>query len=163
VLNSCGNETFYWSLLYKSDPDFDHTYKTLLEGNQDPNFHLQDALLCHLGHFCVPSSEHAKMIWEAHYSQVARHFRVEKIVAILQKYFYWPNLRQDVRKYIRSCTAYAIAKSTIKKQGLYNLFPTPINLGNPSPWITCQAFLLLSMAMTMFSWSSIDSRRWPLW
>jgi hypothetical protein len=69
------------------------------------------------------------MIWEAHYSQVAGHFRVEKIVAVLQKYFYWPNLRQDVGKYIRSCTTCTIAKPTIKKQGLYTPLPTP-----SQPW-----------------------------
>ena len=92
VLNSCGHETFNWLLLYKSDPKFGHTYNTLLEGKQVPNFHLQDALLCHLGHLCVPSSKRAKMIWEAHYSRVAGHFGVEKTVAVLQKYFYWPNL-----------------------------------------------------------------------
>ena len=78
-----------------------------------------------MGHLCVPSSEHAKMIWEAHYSRVARNFGVEKIVAVLQKYFYWSNLPQDVEKYIRSCTACAIAKPSIKKQGLYTSFPTP--------------------------------------
>jgi hypothetical protein len=50
-------------------------------------------------------------------------------VAVLQKYFYWPNLRQDVRKYIKSCTACAIAKPTIKKQGLYTPLPTP-----SQPW-----------------------------
>jgi hypothetical protein len=88
VLNSCGNETSDWMLLYTSDPEFGHTYNTLLEGKQVPNFHLQDALLCHLGHLCVPSSEHAKMIWEAHYSQVIGHFRVEKTMAVLQKYLY---------------------------------------------------------------------------
>ena len=66
-----------------SDPEFNHTYETLLEGNPVPKFHLQDVLLCHMGHLFVPSSEHAKMIWEAHYSQVARNFRVEKIVTIL--------------------------------------------------------------------------------
>ena len=38
-----------------------------------------------------------------------------------------------------------------------------VDLGNPSPWITCRAFLLLSMEMTVFSWSSTDSRRWQLW
>ena len=38
-----------------------------------------------------------------------------------------------------------------------------VDLGNPYPWITCQAFLLLSMEMTVFSWSSTDSQRWPLW
>ena len=93
VLNSCGNETSDWSLLYKSDLEFSHTYQTLLEGNQVPKFHLQDVLLCHMGHLCVPSSEHAKMIWEVHYSWVAGHFGVEKIVVVLQKYFYWSNLR----------------------------------------------------------------------
>ena len=38
-----------------------------------------------------------------------------------------------------------------------------VNVGNPSPWITCQAFLLLSMETIVFSWSSKYSRRWPLW
>ena len=83
VLNSCGHETFYWPLLYESDPEFSHTYKALLGGTQVPNFHLQDALLCHLGHLCVPSSERVKMIWEAHYSGVVWNFGVEKIVTVL--------------------------------------------------------------------------------
>ena len=42
--------------------------------------------------------------------------------------FYWPKLRQDVSKYIRSCTSYAISNPTIKKQGLYTHLPT---LGRP--------------------------------
>jgi hypothetical protein len=65
------------------------------------------------------------MIWEAHYSRIAGHFGVDKIVAVLQNYFYWPNLQQDVQKYIKSYTAYAIAKLTIKKKGLYTPLPTP--------------------------------------
>jgi hypothetical protein len=56
-----------------------------------------------------------KLIWEAHYSQVEGHFGVKKTVAMLQKHFYWPKLRQEVSKYIRSCTACAIAKPTTKK------------------------------------------------
>ena len=78
-----------------------------------------------MGHLCVPSSERAKMIWEAQYSQVTGHFGVKKIVEVLQKYFYWPNLRPDVGKYIQSCTACAIAKPSIKKQGLYTPLHTP--------------------------------------
>ena len=100
VLNSCGHETYDWPLLYKSDPEFSHTYRTLLEGHQVSNFHLQNALLCHMGHLCVPSSECAKTIWEAHYNQIVGHFRVEKTVAIIQNYLYYPNLRQDVGKCI---------------------------------------------------------------
>jgi hypothetical protein len=56
---------------------------------------------------------------------VAGHFGVEKIVAMLQKNFYWSKLQQEVNKYIRSCTACAIAKPTTKKQGLYTPLPTP--------------------------------------
>jgi hypothetical protein len=92
-------------------------------------FTFKDRLLCHLGHLCVPTREHAKMIWEAHYSQVARHFGVEKTVVILQKHFYWPKLRQDVNKYIISCTSCAISKPSIKKKGLYTPLPIP-----EKPW-----------------------------
>ena len=88
MFNSCGHETSDWPLLYRSDPEFSHTYQTLLEGNQVTKFHLQDVLLCYMGHLFVPSSECAKMIWEAHYSRVAGHFGVEQTVAVLQKYFY---------------------------------------------------------------------------
>ena len=62
MLNSCGHETSDWPLLYKRDREFSYTYKALLGGMQVPNFHLQDALLCHLGHLYVPLSEHDKMI-----------------------------------------------------------------------------------------------------
>jgi hypothetical protein len=93
------------------------------------NFHLQDGLLCRLGNLCIPSSEHEKLIWEAHYSWVTRHFSVENTVAVLQKHFYWPKLRQDVSKYIRSYTICAIAKLTTKKHGLYTRLPT-----HDKPW-----------------------------
>jgi hypothetical protein len=88
------------------------------------NFHLHDGLLCRLGHICVPSSKQAKLISEAHYSRVVGHFSVEKTMVMLQKRFYWPKLRQEVSKYIRSYTACAIAKPTTKKQVMYTPLPT---------------------------------------
>jgi hypothetical protein len=83
------------------------------------------------------------MIWEAHYSQVARNFRVEKTMELLQKYFYWLNLRQDVVKYIKSSTTCAIAKLTIKKQGLYTLLPTPSR-----PWEPISMDYMLGLPST---------------
>jgi hypothetical protein len=47
------------------------------------NCHIQDGLLCCLVHICVPSTEQEKLIWEAHYSQVAGHFGIEKKVVML--------------------------------------------------------------------------------
>ena len=125
VLNSCGHETSDWPLLYKSDPEFGHTYQTLLEGQQVADFHLQDALLCHLGHLCVPSSECAKLISGAHYNKVSGKFGVEKTMVVLRKNSYWLNLRQDVGKNMRSCTTCTIAKQAIKNKGLYTSLPTP--------------------------------------
>jgi hypothetical protein len=92
VLHSYGHEASEWPQLYQQDPDFTTTYHLLGTGATVTDFHIQDRLLCHLGHLCVPTSERAKMIWEAHYSRVAGHFGIEKIVVVLQKHFYWPKL-----------------------------------------------------------------------
>ena len=98
MFDSCGHETSGWSQVYANDLDFATTYQEVSEGTSVANFHLQDGLLC----LCVPSREHVKLIWESHYSRVVGHFGVDKIVAMLQKYFNWTKLLQDVKKYIRS-------------------------------------------------------------
>jgi hypothetical protein len=129
VLESCGHETYGWPQIYETDLDFATTYQMLGENIVVDNFHLQDGLLCHLFHIYVPSSKQAKLIWEAHYSRVPEHFGIEKTVAMLEKHFDWLKLRQEVSKYIRSCTTCAIAKLTTKKHGLYTPLPTP-----KGPW-----------------------------
>ena len=78
VLESYGHETSVWPQLYETEPDFATTYQMLGENIVVDNFDLQDGLLCHLGHICVPSSERVKMNWEAHYNQVVEHFRSEE-------------------------------------------------------------------------------------
>jgi hypothetical protein len=100
MLQSCGHEASEWPQLYQQDPDLATTYHLLGTCATVIDFHIQDRLLCHLGHICVSTRERAKMIWEAHYSQVEGHFCIEKTVVVLQKHFYWIKLRQDVRKYI---------------------------------------------------------------
>jgi hypothetical protein len=115
VLHSCGHEASEWPQLYQQDPEFTTTYQLLGTGTNVTDFHIQDRILCHLGHLYVPKREHANLIWEAHYSQMAGHFGMEKTVAVLQKHFYWPKIQHDVNKYIRYCTVYTISKPTIKK------------------------------------------------
>jgi hypothetical protein len=160
VLNSYGHETCGWPQLYNNDSDFATSYQTLRAGKIVPDFHLQDGLLCHLIHLCVPSSERTKLIWEVHYSWETIHFGVEKIVVVLQNHFYWLKLRQNVHKYIIYCTACTIANPAIKKQGLYTLCLLHIIFGSPSPWTTCMIFLQPSMGMIVSSWSLIDYLRW---
>lgn len=45
------------------------------------------------------------------------------------KIFLFAKIQQDVGKYFKSCTSYAVTKPTIKKKGLYTPFPTLIR-----PW-----------------------------
>jgi len=119
ILNSYGNEMFGWPQLYNCDFEFSTTYQTLSTEKPVPNFHLQDGLICHMSHLCIPSSEHEKIIWESHYSHIVGHFGVEQTVVVLQKNFYWTKLQQDVCKYIGSCTTCTISKPSIKKIWLY--------------------------------------------
>jgi hypothetical protein len=161
VLHSCGHEASEWPQLYQQDPDFATTYQLLGTGVNVTDFHIQDGMLCHLGHLCVPTSERAKMIWEAHYSRMAGHFGMEKTVVILQKHFYWPKLRQDVNKYIISCTPVPFPSQPSRSKAYTPLFLLPRSLGNPSQWITCLAFHPPSKEMIVYLWSLIGFRRWP--
>jgi hypothetical protein len=115
VLHFYGNEASKWPQIYQRDSDFATNYQLLGTCTNVTDFHIQDGLLCHLGHLCVLASECAKMIWEAHYSKMAGHFGMEKILAVLNKHFYWPKIRQDVNKCIKYCTTCVIAKPSINK------------------------------------------------
>jgi hypothetical protein len=57
VLHSCGHETYGWPQLYETDPYFTTTYQMLGANTVVDNFHLQDGLLCHMIHICIPSSK----------------------------------------------------------------------------------------------------------
>jgi hypothetical protein len=52
-------------------------------------------------------------------------------------------LRQEVSKYIKACTACAIAKPTTKKQGLYTSLPTP-----DRPWEFISMDYMLGLSST---------------
>jgi hypothetical protein len=90
-----GHEASEWPQIYQQDPDITTTYHLLGTGMNVTDFHIQDELLCHLGHLCVPASERAKLIWEAHYSRMAGNFGIEKTVTILYKHFYRPKIRHE--------------------------------------------------------------------
>jgi hypothetical protein len=161
VLDSCGHETSGWPHLYETDPDFSTTYQMLGANSVVANFHLQDGLLCHLGHLCVPSSERMKMIWEAHYSQVAGHFGMSK-----RQWQCCKNISTG-RNFDRMSTSISgpAPPALFPNQPLRNRACTPLFLlltshGNPSQWTTCQASHPPRGEMTVFLWLLITFPRW---
>jgi hypothetical protein len=87
VLHSYGHEASEWPQLCEQYSDIATTYQLLGIGRTVTDFYIQEGLLCHLGHLCIPTNEHENIIWESHYSWMARHFGVEKIVFVLHKHF----------------------------------------------------------------------------
>jgi hypothetical protein len=62
---------------------------------------------------------------------------------VLQQHFCWSKLRQDFNKYIRSYMTCAIAKSTIKKQGMF----TPLTTLE-KPWESISMEYMLGLPST---------------
>ncbi|GJP70002.1 hypothetical protein CLOP_g992 [Closterium sp. NIES-67] len=52
------------------------------------------------------------LIQESHDNPTSGHFGVDKTMKTLQRNYYWPNMADDVRKYVSSCTACQIMKSS---------------------------------------------------
>jgi hypothetical protein len=161
VLHSRGHEASEWPQLYQQDPEFATTYQLLGTGTNVIDFHIQDEVLCHLGHLCVSTRERAKLIWEAHYNWVVGHFGMEKL---------WPYFRNILigQKFDRTSTSISdislpmpLPSQLSRSKDYTPLFIFLRSLGNPSQWITCLACHPPSKEMTVCLWSLIDFRRWP--
>ena len=81
------------SVIYNArDEDFKDVYEALTHGNQNEelDYHVHNNLLYHLRKLCIPRDERERVIRESHTSIVSSHFGVEKTIALLQRYCYWP-------------------------------------------------------------------------
>jgi hypothetical protein len=153
VLQSCRHEESKWPQLYQQDPDFTTTYHLLGTGENFIDFHIQDGLLCHLGHLYVPTSERAKLISEAHYSRVVGHFCVEKTVVVLQKHFIGQNFDMTSASILDLALLVPFPSQPSRSKDYTPLFLFSRSLGNPSQWITCLACHPPRKEMIVCLWS----------
>jgi hypothetical protein len=93
------------------------------------NYHIKDKLLYNLGELCIPESERVHVIREAHTSLIEGHFGVDKTIAQLQRFCYWPQMHENVSKCVKGCTMCAIRKPSNRKIGLYTPLLVPYR-----PW-----------------------------
>ncbi len=133
----------------------------LIDGKKVPYFDLQDTLICYMGYLCVPSSEHAKLIWKAHYSRVAWHFVVEKTMVVLQKTFIGQNLDKTLENILDPTLPVPSPSQPSRSKACTLLCLLPTSPRNPYPWTICRASLLQIMVMTVYLWSWTDFLRWP--
>ena len=116
---------------YALDNEFQDVYASLSQGNQveELDYHLHDNLLYHLGKLSILHGERVNIIREAHTFLIDGHFSVNKTMAHLHRYCYWPHMLEIVSRFIKGFSLCAISEPSNRKLGLY----TPLFV--PSrPW-----------------------------
>ncbi|KAJ9542815.1 hypothetical protein OSB04_029321 [Centaurea solstitialis] len=63
------------------------------------------------------------------YFQSSRAFRVTKTLQNLQRYVFWPQMHQDIVRFVKGCMLCSTSKPTNRKVGLYTLLSVPTR-----PW-----------------------------
>ena len=87
---------------------------------------LQEGLLFKGGQLCIPKgSIRENIINEKHCGSLAWHFGVDKTLEQVRRFYFWPKLQTNVRRYVEECLICQQAKGGTSNLGLYNRVPIP--------------------------------------
>jgi hypothetical protein len=56
-----------------------------------------------MGKIFIPTNKRVNVIRETHTSLIFENFGVGKTLAHLQRFFYWPRMKEIVNKYVKGC------------------------------------------------------------
>ena len=94
----------------KADPEWDRIRialetGTLAHGTED--YMLEDGLVCFRRRVWIPADTalKIKVTFESHDSKVAGHFGRDKTLELMKRNYYWPNMEDWVRNYVKTCDA----------------------------------------------------------
>lgn len=94
------------------------------------DFIIQDGMLFKGSQLCIPRSfMRENLIKEKHSGGLARHFGRDKTIALVAKNYYYPQLQQDVKKFVQNCKICHMEKGVKQNIGLYQSLPIP-----EKPW-----------------------------
>ena len=127
-----------WLAQLKSSYATDAHVKSILEafqsGKEGPKgFSMHNGLLLYKGRMYVGSCEALKtaILQQVHDGPWGGHSGVLKTLHRVQRDFYWPGLKSDVRKYVRECdTCQRLKHETCHPAGLLQPLPIP-----ERPWV----------------------------
>uniref|UniRef100_A0A803TR04 Gypsy retrotransposon integrase-like protein 1 n=1 Tax=Anolis carolinensis TaxID=28377 RepID=A0A803TR04_ANOCA len=87
-------------------------------------------LWTHGSKYYVPEELRGRVLAQAHDSKLAGHFGFTKTLKLLNRQFWWPTIRKDVKGYLQECPVCAMAKQKVgRPEGLLQ------SVADPSrPW-----------------------------
>lgn len=100
--------------------------------NEDPGYHIEDGLIYRIDNsqarLYVPPvpALRSKVVYYNHDALLAGHLGMDKTCELVSRHYYWPNMRDFVREYVRTCANCQRNKSTnAKSPGLLQPLPIP--------------------------------------
>jgi RNase H-like domain found in reverse transcriptase/Integrase zinc binding domain/Chromo (CHRromatin Organisation MOdifier) domain/Integrase core domain len=76
----------------------------------------------------VPAAARLQVLQELHDAPYSGHRGVTKTVALISESFWWPNMREDIQKHVRTCAICQVTKAkSVKPGGQLQPLPIPNN------------------------------------
>ncbi|PKU66055.1 hypothetical protein MA16_Dca017376 [Dendrobium catenatum] len=136
--------------LYNKDADFQHIWEKC-QGSNYKQLHVKDEYLFYGKRLCIPKcSLRLALVTESHDGGLSGHFGRDKTINLLFENFYWPALKKNVGKYVRSCGVCKRAKTSGSNAGFYTPLPIP-----SSPWVDISLDFVVGLPLTQRKKDSI--------
>lgn len=87
---------------------------------------------------------------EKHCRSLGGHFGVDKTLDQVRRFYFWPKMQVDVRKFVQSCTICQRAKGSASNAGLYQPLPIPNR-----PWESLSMDFVLGLPRTQRGYDSV--------
>ena len=135
--------------MYPQDEDFKEIYKVCQDmgdryHSDFADYLIQEGLLFKGGKLCVPRGSYREnIIKEKHCGGMLGHFGLDKTLEQVKRFYHWPKLQSDVRKFVDSCIICQKAKGHTSNAGLYTPLPIPCK-----PWDSISMDFVLGLPKT---------------
>jgi hypothetical protein len=117
--------------MYVDDQDFKEAYEAaenivLRDRSLWIEYMIQEGLLFRGNQLCIlKCSMRENMLKEKHSGGLAGHFGHDKTFAKLNESYFWPGMREDVKRFVDRCRVFQHSKRRIQSVGFYQPFPIP--------------------------------------
>jgi len=114
-----------------------------IQNGSKSHFHLQNGLLCYKQKRLYVPERRVKelLLKECHDGPLASHGGAKHTTTFLKKPYYWPNLKDDAKEYVKTCLT-CQQNQTLNKKQVGLLQPLPILEG---PWESVSMDFMVSL------------------
>ena len=142
--------------LYEEDFDFGDIYQKCRdpaagERKEMEDYFLQEGYLFKGKRMCIPDcSLRAWLVRDVHSGGMGGHFGIAKTMELLERKYFWPSLKKDVKKFVDGCEACQRGKGKHQNTGLYKPLPVP-----ERPWEHISLDFIMGLPKTVRKKSAV--------